>query len=299
MANTQYISIVRLIEDCGFDYSGEIDFQRLKKLLLIGFSHSTDGFIQINEFSYSKQDVLEEIERSDFAARLPYHIKLWNSKGILQLLEKNEVTDTSFLIVQEFRQFENDPHFDMFFSSYFKTSFAICSRSLLKPGNYALIKLSELLAFEDFLKGGDREEAFKPIKIFLEEALKLFANLNNDNVKLFSTQLHPWIYESWDRMFNMLPDDLYQLKTDMVIGLINTSIKIRNTSKSDCAAIVGKLIELNNLPQDLKDHIVRLKGLYLIESDYSFKSSEEISFKNFFWIILLIIKLLFLMRSCN
>lgn len=296
--NKQYTSIVRLMEDVGFDYHTEVNLQRLKKLLLLGFSHSEDGFIQIDGFNYSKQDVLEELEQKDFLTRLPYHIKIWNSKSLLLLLEENKINDPISLRKQ-FNQFENDDYFDSFFTGYFRTAFVLCSRGLLKKQTPDFITLSTLFSFEDFLKNEDREEGFRPIKTYLEENLRLFANLHPVNFDHFGSEMHPWIYENWYLLFNMLPDELYQLKCDMVLGLINTAIKCSKRSISDSQAITLKLIQLTDLPNDLRESINNIRVIYDKPSGRNFATRSEFNPWQILWIVLIFIRLIAALNSCH
>ena len=62
----QYQSIIRFFEYAHIDYNNAADFNftRAKKLVNAEFAMQTDGFIAIDDFSYSKNDILAEMDRA-------------------------------------------------------------------------------------------------------------------------------------------------------------------------------------------------------------------------------------------
>ncbi|MEI9955717.1 MAG: hypothetical protein WDM90_05265 [Ferruginibacter sp.] len=157
----QYISPIRLFEHCSISTT-ELNISRMKKQLSAEFDFAKTGFIEIDGYTYNKNDVLEEIERPDFFERLQYHSMLWESKNILSIIENN--TGNLSYLKQEFDKFQHNKSFDVFFSPYFAAPFSHICRGYLNEGK--LYELSTLLLFEDFLQPMEREEALNPSVFF-------------------------------------------------------------------------------------------------------------------------------------
>jgi hypothetical protein len=162
-----------------------VNVARIKKQLLAEFDFADGGFINIDDYSYSKNDVLEEIGRTDFLQRLFYHKRIWDHKAVLAILENNELQLDE--LRTDIKTFSGDTDFDRFFSPYFVLPFNYISRNFLNKGE--LIKQAEWLLFEDFLQPEDREEGFGPLRIFLDNNIRLLRNINGDNYKNTRPQL--------------------------------------------------------------------------------------------------------------
>jgi hypothetical protein len=62
LANKQYISIIRLLQHAEIDVESEINVARVKKQLAAEFNFSPTAIIEIDNYSYNKTDVFEELD---------------------------------------------------------------------------------------------------------------------------------------------------------------------------------------------------------------------------------------------
>ncbi|HEX7847587.1 MAG TPA: hypothetical protein VF476_17425 [Chitinophagaceae bacterium] len=276
MANKQYISIIRLFDHCGISTGEDFNLARVKKQLQAEFSIAQGGFIEVDGHSYTRHDVFEEIERPDFSNRLVFHKQIWNSKQILQLLENNVISLPT--IGAEFKPFWSNPAFDEFFSPYFAGPFNYLSRTFLTE--YRLESMGSLLAYEDFLQAGEREEAFRPIRIYLEENMRLLRNVNKENYAIMRPKIAQWIEKDWHLFFNNLPHEFYETKNDIITLLINIGVAVQKTHRKDCAKVSEQLISLHETPESLRKIIVSNHAVYTGSSG----DGGSISWRNIFWI---------------
>ncbi len=258
MANKQYISIIRLFEHCGISTGDDFNLLRVKKQLQAEFTIAKNGFIEVDGYTYSRHDVLEEIEQPDFLNRLTFHKAIWKSRQLLQLLENNSIDLTTIHI--EFISFWNNKEFDQFFSPYFAGPFNYLSRTLLTE--MRLKEMGDLLGYEGFLLPVEREEAFRPLRIFLDENIRLLRNVNGDNYKMMRPKIAHWIDQDWYVLFNHLPQEFYDEKNDITSRLVNIGVAIQKTHRRDCRKMSEQLISLQDTPESLRSIIVSNHAVY-------------------------------------
>lgn len=283
MASKQYISIIRLFGHAAISTEGEINLGRVKKQLIAEFDFTKSGFIEVEGFSYSKQDVLEEIEHPQFPARLNYHKRIWEKKALLGLLENNNWDNGTPMT--DLEVFLGDKDFDQFFSPYFAGPFNNISRNLLNDTRFS--DLAKLFQYEDFLQPEEREEAFRPVRIFLDENLRLLKNTVTENYSSMRPKIKHWINGSWSGFINNLPQEFYDFKCDMAILLINLTVKIQKSDKDDCKGISSQLIGMRELPENLRQTIVNNHGVY-----FKTGSSGGGDYRWVIWVIFILIKVL-------
>jgi hypothetical protein len=281
LANKHYISIIRLFEHCGISTERDFNLPRAKKQLQAEFGIAQGGFIEIDGYSYTKHDVFEELERPDFTKRLEFHKQIWNTPPLLNLLEDNAV---DFLTIRDgFRAFWNNPEFDKFFSPYFAGPFQYVSRNLLSEKRLA--EMGEWLSFEDFLQADEREEAFRPLRLFFEENLRVLRNTTLDNYKMMRPQLLHWIETDWFDFFNNLPHEFYDVKEDMTVRLINLGVAIQKKHRKDCRTMSEQLVSLQEVPESIRKTID--------DNHTAYTQSKPSGSNNFLWlpwILVMIIK---------
>ena len=282
MASTQYISIIRLFDHCGISTGDDFNLPRTKKQLQAEFGIAQGGFIQLDGYTYSRHDVFEEIEQLDFPARLIFHKQVWNSPQILQLLENNAVDLTT--IKDEFTPFWGNKEFDAFFSPYLAGPFNYLSRTLLADAR--LKEMGDLLGYEDFLQPAEREEAFRPLRIFLEENIRVLRNTNGDNYKMMRPKIVHWIDTDWHIFFNNLPHEFYDTKNDIATRLINIGVAVQKSRRRDCRTMSQQLVSLQDTPESLRNTIVANHAVY------TGSSGKSLSGGNIFWIIWVFIMLI-------
>nr|WP_294908746.1 hypothetical protein [uncultured Lacibacter sp.] len=292
MASKQYISIVRLFEYCDIVTDEAFNLARAKKQLQAEFSIAKDGFIEVDSYSYTRHDVFEEIERPDFSERFSFHKQIWNNKPVLQLLEDN-LMDLP-LFESRMIAFTGNKAFDEFFSPYFAGPFSYLSRNYIAEARLA--DMGSLLSFEDFLQPAEREEAFRPLRIFLDENLRLLRNVQKENYGIMRPKILHWIETDWYTLLNNLPHEFYDAKNDIATFLINIGVAIQKSNKRDCRKMSEQLVSLTDMPEAIRSIIVSNHAAYAGTS-----SGGGGGWGNYFWIgwvIFAIIRVL-ASGSCN
>jgi hypothetical protein len=274
LASKQYISIIRLFEHCDIPTGDDFNLARAKKQLQAEFGIAKDGFIEVDGHAYTRHDVMEEIDSPDFSKRLVFHRQLWKSPQILELLENSTINFAT--IRSEFAPFWSNKEFDVFFSPYFAGPFAYLSRTLLADMN--LSDMGELFFYEDFLQPAEREEAFRPTRIFLDENERLLRNVNAENYKIIRPKIIHWIEKDWFGFFNSLPGEFYETKNDIITLLINIGVAIQKTHRRDCRKMSEQLVSLQDTPESLRSIISSNHVVYTGES------SKSGNWGNMFWV---------------
>jgi hypothetical protein len=247
LGSVQYISIIRLFEKLEVDTNSEINVSRIKKQLLAEFSIAENGIISIDSFNYNKTDILTEIEHVNFEKRLSYHKIIWNTKHLLELLETNKTNLESLLL--DFVQIPIDENFDAFLSPYFAMPFNIFSRNLITNSEFE--NLETLLRFQDFILPAQTEIAFQSIHSFLESQNRILRNVALSNYGIMYDQIRVWPNKNWPGVFNMLPDEFYSIKDEIIRTLINLTVRLQKERKNHSVALSGKLINLKNIDPEL------------------------------------------------
>jgi hypothetical protein len=258
LAEKQYISPIRLFEHLGIEYTGEPDIARIKKHLAAEFNQSKDGFIEIEEYTYNRNDVMEEIEKADFPIRIQYHQRVWEKHFLLSMLEKNEANFPE--VKDALDDFQHEPSFDEFFSPYFAGPFNIASRACIN--NNSLADLGDWFAFESFLLPEDRELAFTATRVFLDESVRIFRNVTKENYKTFKPQLIPWLTWGWHQFLNNLPHEYDHYKEEIAVALINLTVSIQKSNKADSRDISNDLMLVKELSPELQRIIVNNDKAY-------------------------------------
>jgi len=287
LANKQYISIIRLFNHCGISTGEDFNLTRAKKHLDAEFRIAPGGFIEADGYTYTRHDVFEEIERPDFSNRLVFHRQIWKSPHLLQLLEKNNA-DLGW-VEAEFILFWNNKQFDEFFSPYFLGPFNHLSRTLLAERK--LKEMSDLLRYEDFLQPADREEAFRPLRVFLDENIRLLRNINGENYTIMRPKISHWIFTDWHLFFNNLPHEFYDEKNDITTRLINLGVAIQKSHRRDCRRMSEQLISLNDTPENIRRTIISN------HSAYTGPRAGAISWRSGWWILWVIFMLIRVVSS--
>lgn len=281
MASKQYISIIRLFNHCGIPAGDDFNLSRAKKQLQAEFGIAQNGFIEVEGFTYTRHDVLEEIDRPDFTDRLKFHRQIWACKQILQLLEKN--TANLNTIREEFGPFWGNEEFDKFFSPYFAGPFSYISRTLLADNK--LKEMGALLAYEEFLQPEEREEAYRPVRIYLDENIRLLRNVTGENYNMLRPKIKQWIDTEWHIFFNNLPHEFYEEKNEVITKLINIGVAVQKTNKPDCRDVSSQLVSLTDTPESLRKIIVSNHAVYTGSGARSTGSSGSLSWRTILWLL--------------
>jgi hypothetical protein len=281
LAKKHYQSLVRLLEHSGVDLSTQVNLPRLKKQLAAEFDFSGSGFIEIDGYSYNKADVFAELDAPDFDQRLQYHIRIWKSKAVLSMLELAAFNYLDFK--DEIKEFSNDEKFDQFFSPYFADSYVHVLRQYITEVRFDEVSL--LLLFEPFLMSEEREEAFAPLRIFFEEQQRLLRNVNRENYPAFKKDIYIWSLPYWGRMFNNLPDELFEYRAEFAFHLVNLTVALQHKYTEDALAISTELTIMKELPADLEKTILSNHKVY------KQGTGGSISWGWVIWIVLILLRL--------
>ena len=277
MANKQYTSIIRLFEHCAVSTGGDFNLSRVKKQLQAEFNIAGDGFIKTGGHTYTKQEVLEELERPDFLQRLKFHTQIWNSPCLLQFLETNRCD--LLCLTNELTAFRGDNDFDAFISPYFAGPFNHYSRSLFSANN--MQALGDLFAVEKFLQPAERDEAFRSLRIYLDDTARVLRNITKDNYKIMRVKIAHLIDQDWYPFFNNLPDECYPARIEIVRRLVNIGVAIQKTRRRDCRKMSGQLVKVLDLPEELHS---------VIFSNHKIYSSFRYTFKGRgYWVLVWIV----------
>jgi hypothetical protein len=285
LANKQYISIIRLFRHCDISLESDFNLARTRKQLQAEFGIAQSGFIEVDGYSYARHEVFEEIERPDFLERLEFHKQVWDNPAMLGLLENYQVDP--LVINEAFAPFTGNAGFDEFFSPYFVGPFNYLCRTYLTENR--LRDTGDLLAFEDFLQPAEREEAFRPLRAYLEETLRLFRNTSEDNYSMMRPKLVHWVEQDWYQFLNNLPHEFYEEKTDITTFLINIGVGIQKKHKRDCQAISEQLVSVQDLPENLRSLILSNHAAYTGSSG---SSGGWGSFWWVGWVIFMLVRIL-------
>ena len=246
------------------------------------FGVADGGFIEVDGYSYSRHDVFEKIENPEFPTRFNFHKRIWNSPELLQLLENNALSTT---LASELVPLMNNRDFYAFFSPYFAGPFNYLSRTLIAETE--LNELGKLLKFEQFLLADEREEAFRPIRIFLDENQKILRNVNAENYKILRPKFALWVDSEWFSFFNNLPDEFYEVKNEIAVRLINIGVAVQKTRSRDCRKVSEQLVLINDVPESLRNLISSNHAAYMQPR----KTRISVGWRSGWWILWVVIGL--------
>ncbi len=284
MASKQYISIIRLFAHCDISVEGDINVSRIKKQLNAEFDFAKDGFIEIDGYSYNKNDVFEEIENPDFNTRLLYHKKIWEQKAVLAILEDNALN--LFDLRSQIKTFANDASFEEFFSPYFVIPFNYVSRKYINENQFS--DLGDWLLFDDFLQSDEREEGLRTIRVFIDEKLRVLRNVNKETFISKRPEIMEWLTSGGGNFLSNLPHEFYNEKSDIALYLINLTVAIQKSERKDCKRISTVLTCIRDLPEELENLIDNNHKVYT----QSGSSSSNTNYGWIIWVVIIVLKLL-------
>ncbi|MET0634374.1 MAG: hypothetical protein ABWZ25_00020 [Chitinophagaceae bacterium] len=293
MASKDYISIIRLFNHCDIPVNGQFSLPRAKKQLQAELGVASDGFIQVEGHNYTRQYVFEELDHPRFTERLVYHGRIWESPQVLRLLE--EKTTRLDGIDKEFSKFNSDPAFDSFFSPFFAGPFQYMARNMLGAGD--ITGIAQLLRFEEFLLPEEREEAFRPVRLYLDENIRLLKNVKADNYKIMLPKIHHWIDSDWSAFLNNLPHEFFEQRETLVRQLINLTVAIQAINTEHCRAISYQLDALTDLPESLSGLITSNHNVFTVSSNSS--SSDSVNWRALLFVLWIIVMVLRWTSKCD
>ena len=251
----KYVSIIRLFEYCNIDYL-EFNLSKIKKVIAAEYSISDNGIISIGKFDYTKDSVLQEIERDDFAERLQHHHVIWEQKDLLNFLEHDYINDNA----SQWYYLNTNENFKQFVSPYFAYAFNKAMHKFLR--SMFLIKASHLLTLMVFVNYADENDALQSTRAFISESLKLFKNTSKSNYRKNYAKLKIWAKQPVYLFINNLPASLSGETEDLVIALINFTVEIQFKDRRFCLDVSENLIRVSCVQQEHLKHIRDNHAIY-------------------------------------
>lgn len=255
----QYQSPIRFLDYAaiGYDQEGLTQISRIKKQITAEFALQSDGIIVIDTVSYTKHELLLELEHPDFLQRMQYHELLWQHKGLLLLLEKDIVDMDKIATWQPLLR---NPGFVAFISPYFAPAFDSVMKTLLRKNN--LYTASVWFDYFPLVQPFDEETALKNTRLYLDQSIKLFRNMNDQSYRQRLPELAPWYTESWSVFMNKMPQSLLYYTDDIANAIINFTVRIQKSDRKMCYQISSELAKLEGVNYSLKQLIESNHQIY-------------------------------------
>ncbi len=292
-----YTSIIRFLEYCHIDIAEEsaINVTRIKKQINAEFAMQPDGIITIDDISYTKHDVLQEVEHPNFLERLQHHKTIWAHKDLLNTLEKHAIDID--IATSEWCRLQNDDNFVEFVSPYMAAPYDDIMKSLLKQPNFHYAQ--QWLSFSKFIKPEEEENAFKSIREYMEDANYLFRNINAKTYKSKLAEINPWQTQEWSYFINSLPNSINEYSEELALHLINFGVEVQKLEKKMCYQISRQLTQLSNISQDLKTLISNNHSIYRDNYVGTSTSSDSGSWGGLRVIVIAIVVILKIITASN
>jgi hypothetical protein len=230
--------------------------------------------VKIDEFEYNRSDLLALLDDENFEQKYAYHRKIWQSKSLLLLLEKEEIS-LGNEIRQELDLIKKDPVFFDFFSSYFKSILNNLFKSVLSPIDAS--SLSLLAQLETYVLPEHKIEAFQSISNFLIAQERIIRNTTVENYILNKDELDFWIANEWPDFINHLPAHLQDEKEDLILSLINLTFALQFRFRKETKLISYKLTAVNFIDENYRDTIVN--------NDNIFSGKVKKAERSYWWLI--------------
>ena len=251
----KYLSIIRFLEYCSIDYT-KLNIIQIKKVISAEYSLSQNGIISISKLDYTKDSVLQEIEREDFLQRLQYHMIIWSNKALLNFLEKDVIGNNA----NSWYHHCDNEGFKQFVSPYISYSIDKAMHRFLRDGDIA--GASYLFNFFVFVDYVDENKALASTRAFILSTLKLFRNTDKNNYKSNYSKLVIWTKRQAFLFINNLPDSLSDEREDLIIALINFTVEIQLKDRRFCLGISENLIKIINIDTQYSDNIKENHEIY-------------------------------------
>jgi len=246
----QYQSFIRFLEYCHIAHqdTDTINIGRLKKQAIAEFAMEPTGIITIDGISYNKHDVLTIIESPDFLHHVQFHQLIWQHKGLLHFLEQDKIDLQE--AEREWLHLAANEAFVHFVGLYFAGRFNGVLKTLLHKED--LDGATQWMQFLMFVPVYEDEEALKSTRIFMEDSIRLFRNLNDITFKQRSQKLEMWEHKDWYAFFNQLPESLWHYTDELTDAIINFTVRIQKTGKKTCYLLSKQLIQLETVSYNTK-----------------------------------------------
>lgn len=286
----QYQSIIRLFNHLGIAYnvSSDLFVSRIKKQINAEFAIEANGIIIIDGISYTKNDVLNAIDSSNWSDIIQFHKEIWEHKGLLQLLESDKLDLDK---AHEWYSLSKNEAFVALLSPYFAPRFNSVMKTILQTNN--LVAAAEWLSFSVFVLPQDDEVAYKSLRFYLDDALRLFKNINEVSYKQREAEFDIWASQEWSSFINKLPESLLHYTDELASEVINFTVRIQKEDRQLCYIISSQLVRLKQVNYSLKQLIIENHEIYAENRNGSIKRKRGMP-PAYVWVLGIIALLRFL-----
>jgi hypothetical protein len=288
LASKQYISPIRLFNYLAIDDG--LTIAQIKKVINAEFAIAQSGFITIENQSYNKGDILTELEKENAFQNLAYHKEIWDNKIILNALEDATV-DLDVLDNNLFK-FASNPDKLAFLSPYYANCFKQVAHHLIHLPQWDYI--STLMYTSRYILPEHKEYAYQPFRLHIEEIAKFFRNLSENNIYLFKKELELYLRQPLGKYLGTLPLEFEDQLDDICKDIINFTVAVQKIKPGIARAFSRQLTQVNNISSELQRLIA--------SNDRAFSGKVKSEGANYWWVVwvvILVVRLLLNMNSCN
>lgn len=303
----RYQSPIRFFEQYNIDYTIDIitKVDYLTSEIQRAFQQQHTLKIQIEDFIYTEEELIDELNHPQFNARLIHHTTIWNKKGLLKYLELDILQLRE--AARYWHSLAKDPEFVAFVSPYFVAPYQKTMDKWLNPPSFD--SASRWLTFLDFMVTADREKALSTVCSFMEKNADFFNRLSFTDTGLESLQ--SWKNQNWNLFMNNIPSSIYDYRNSLAIAILTFVKKIRETDLDTAFLIVLRLSKVEYLDQqiaiEINMHHLSLSEIYYKkqEEERGYNQEEEVdnsawgSIKTILAVISLIIAIVRLLSKCS
>lgn len=259
----KYQSPIRLLAYC--DLTTELLItapNKAKKIIQAEFASSEDGYITIDQYTYNKQDFIDELRPFNLVERWQMHQYIWEQKDILNYLEHARIAKKAYEVPDNGQLTA--------FSEYFGHAFLHATRQLI--ANNDLQGLGKFMNQDIYIASEDLEDAYQAVHQYLNEQYRVFKNLNTDNYLTRKNQIGHWFNQDWWPIFQYLPEVLDHHIDNFVRVITDFLVEIQYIDKVKSIFLAYNLKQIDTMSIDLYD---LCQDNYDILTDASNNNREE------------------------
>ncbi|QES87386.1 hypothetical protein [Rhizosphaericola mali] len=275
-----------------------MEISKLKKMVQLELSSSENGIISIENWDYSPQFFVALFEDSDVQQALKFHLLIWNSKVLLDFLEK-QIWAGDIPLFDSISV--NSSSFSAFIAPYFTFSFAKILGKCLYEKDFD--QATVLLKYQDHISDMEFDNAYQSVRMFFLKSMQLFKNISKDNYKKHISDITVWANTNWPQFFNTLPNYFSVEIDELSRKIINLTVEIQKANRVLTARISIKLTQLN-LEEGLKKLVLKNHKIYLSKTRFveiKFRGKKRIvnKYTAFFIFLLCLILSIFIAITIN
>lgn len=201
----------------------------LKKRMLAEFQLNEEKPLFLNGTYYSKDDLLQLLERLKEGDVFSFHLKIWNDKNLLNFLENNVLPQN----IPDWESLKQEESFIRFVSPYFSETFNILLAEKFKQGDSFAV--AKMIRFPKLVTEHDELRMYVQVQRSVYSQLKeLRIVIEQLDSKLFREKpaaLKKYYNNTLIESLNSLPDSFMGLRNQFGTELINLYVQAYNSLK--------------------------------------------------------------------